>query len=131
MVFVAFYHILETLDKGAGITRIAADVIVEGVGLDICLVNDIQTVAVTQIKPVGVIWIMRGADGVDIKLLHQTDIGFHQFATDGLAGCVIVIVTVNAFDKDSLTIDKQFAVFDQYFAKANTAAYAFFMLIGF
>ncbi len=106
MVFVPFDHALAALDKGVGPVRVVAKFVVKGMGFDVGFVNDIKPIFVAQLVPAAVVGIMAGTHGVDIKLLHQLDVGHHRGFGDSLAQFVVVIVAINAFHQDRLTVDE-------------------------
>jgi len=49
VVLVAGDHVLEALDEGECVARVAAQLVVEGVGLDVGLVDQVEAVAVAKV----------------------------------------------------------------------------------
>jgi len=52
---------------------------------------------------------MGGADGVEVKLLHQGNVLKQGGVGDGFAGVGMMIVAVDAFDEDALAVDEEVA----------------------
>ena len=78
---------------------------IEGVALNICLINDIQAVLITQVIKAMVVWIMRCSHGVDIGLFHRHDVLTHIFNRHCFTSIRVMIVTIHTHDGDRLTID--------------------------
>ena len=55
MVLVALDHVRDALDPLAAIARVAAELVVVGVRLDVRLVDDVQAVPVAELEPVRVV----------------------------------------------------------------------------
>jgi len=72
--------------------------VIQGVTFNVGFINDIETELIAQVVKNTVVWIMGGANGVDVELLHQFDVGDHRFEGDGLAAPVIVIVAIDPFE---------------------------------
>ena len=110
MVLVALDHVLDALDERAGIARVVAQLVVEGVRLGVRLVDHVEAVAVAEVEPVGVVRVVRGARRVDVELLHQPRVGLHRRARQRAAASVVVLVPVDAADPDRLAVDEQLPV---------------------
>ena len=110
MVLVAFDHVRDALDPLVAVARVAAQLVVVRVRLDIRLVDDVQAEPVAELEPVGVVRIVGRADGVDVELLHQAHIPLHQLTGHGAAPPVVVIVPVDAGDQHRLAVDEQVTV---------------------
>ena len=65
------------VEKGRCVARVAADLVVVRVRLDVRLVDHVEPVLVAEVVPVGVVRIVRGAHGVDVELLHQAHVAEH------------------------------------------------------
>src|SRR5947207_11922866 len=98
---------------------------VKGVRLDIGLVNYIETITITKVKPIGILGIVRSAHRIDVKLLHELDIFLHEFAADGTSGNRIMIMMIHAFDHHRFPVDKQLTFPYLNLAKADPTAYVF------
>ena len=92
-----------------------------GVALDIGLVHDIQAIAVGELVEPWVVGVMRGADRVDVGALHQLDVALHRFERDDVEGLGIMLVAVDAADRDRPAVDGDEPVLDRYAAKADPA----------
>ena len=86
---------------------------VEVVVLDDCSTDNtlqiaqrIDAVAVGQLIDIGVIWIVRGAQRIDVELLHDPHVLLHPFAADGVTGIRIMFVAVYAADGDRPAVDR-------------------------
>ena len=75
--------------------------------LDIGLRHDIESVPVAEVVPPVVVWIMRGADGIDIIALHETDVREHVFNGDSAPVLRIRLVSVDALEFDWLPVYQQ------------------------
>lgn len=122
VIFVADDHTLGAVEPGQGVAGFAAKIIVEIMGLGVGLVDNVEAVFVAKVEPTGIVGIMRGADGVEVELLHQGDVLDEGFVGDGFAKIGVVIVAVDAFDEDALTIDQKVAF--SHFDVAKTDARA-------
>src|SRR5258707_11341188 len=98
---------------------------IKGVRLDVGFVNYIETIAITKVKPIGILRIVRGPYRIDVKLLHELNIFFHQFAADGASGNRIMIMMIHAFDHHRFPVDKQLTFTYLNLTKADCTAYAF------
>ena len=107
VVLVALDHTHAALHKSAQPGGVVRQFVIQRVAFDIGFIDHIHAIAVAQIVPASVVGIVAGADGVDIKLFHQFDIGEHGLFVDHLAAFVVVIVAVDAFDQHRLAVDEQ------------------------
>ena len=121
VVLVAFDHVARPLEEGGAVPRIAADLVVVSVGLDVRLIDDVEPVAVAEIEPVGVVGVMRGAHGVDVRLLHELRIGLHQLTRDDASAAVVVIVSIDTADQKRPVIQEEAAIADLHRAEADVA----------
>ena len=77
VILVAVNHALHPVHAGGFPTgvvgRIAGPAVdaTEAVGFQVALVNDVEAVVIAEIVKARVIRVMRGADGIDVMLLHQ------------------------------------------------------------
>jgi len=65
---------------------------------------------------------MTGADSVEVELLHQLDVSDHRLLGEVLTAPVVMVVPVNAFHQNWLTVDKQLFVFYFNLAEADFTA---------
>ncbi len=120
VVFVALDHPHRALDEGCGVAPVAADLMKIIVRLKVGFIDDVETEFVAHVEPVGIVRIVRGADGVDVEALHRQRVEPHRFAVERLALRVVVIVPVHALDQDALAVDQQHPV--AHFDAAKTDA---------
>ena len=93
------------------------------VTLDICLSQHVHSVFVAEVIEHRIIGIMRGADGINIQALHAENILFNFFWGDSTAVNRRKIVTIDAVEHHSLTIDKQGTIIaNTYLTEANLRA---------
>ena len=107
MVLVALDHVSNARDERGQITGVAADLVVVRVRLDVRLVDDVEAQPVTEVEPVGVVGVVRAADGVEVRLLDQARIRLHQLACDCPSTHIVVVVPVDAVDPHGLPVDEQ------------------------
>ncbi len=129
VVLVALDHVLRALEEGLRVARVAADLVVVRVRLDVRLVDRVEAVAVAQVEPVRVVGVVRGADGVDVVLLHQAGVRLHRLARDHAAVQVVVLVAVDAVDQHRLAVHEQATVADLDGAEADAAGDALVPLL--
>ena len=93
--------------------------VAHAVAFDVGFVDQVNAVAITEVIPRGLIWIMAAAVRIDIELLHQANVLDHALNGDGLAEFRIDFVTVNPLDKNPLTIHQQVAVANHHLSEAD------------
>ncbi len=76
------------------------------VAFHICFRHHIQAVIVAEPVEIAVIAVMRGADRVDVVLLHDADVFLDRCLRNGLAVEGIGIVTVDALEQQALAVDR-------------------------
>ena len=79
---------------------------------DIGLVDHVQTVLTRQFVPALRVRVMRIPYGIEIRSLHQADVGEHGFFTDDMSGDIVMLVQVGALEFDELAIDQKTSVDD-------------------
>ena len=121
MVLVALDHVLHAVDPRPQVARVAAELVVVRVRLDVRLVDGVEAVAVAQVEPVRVVRVVRAAHRVHVELLHQPRVRLHQLARHRTAAQVVVVVPVDAADPDGLSVDEQAPVADLDRAEADPA----------
>ena len=85
---------------------------VVGVRFDICFTHHIQTMLVTQIKESRVIGVMARAHCIAVVSLHRQHISEHVVAGHCFATLWVMIVAIDATNRDALTIHPHFASFN-------------------
>jgi hypothetical protein len=109
---VALDHGGDAVEEGAAVAEVGAAFVVEGVGFDVGLIDDVEAVAVAEVEEVGVVRVMGAADGVDVVPFHGEDIELHVGGGEGFSASVVVVVAVDAVDQDGLSVEEELAVMD-------------------
>jgi hypothetical protein len=125
VVLVALDHVAHPFDEGVHVARIAADLVVVGVRLDVCLVDDVEAVAIAEVEPVGIVRVVGRPHGVHVELLHEPRVGLHQLARDGPAADVVVVMAVHPADQHGLPVHEQASVAHFHATKPDPARDAF------
>ena len=107
--------------RKAGPARVAAEMIVVGVALDVRLVDEIEAVPIAELVPALVVGVVGEAHRVEIVPLHDLDVADHVRQVEGLAHPLVVLVAIDALDEDSLAVDEEGAVPDLDAAEAEAA----------
>ena len=94
----------------------------DAVGLHIGLGDHIKAVLVAELGEEGGVGVMAGADGVDVVLLHEAQVGEHLLGGDGIAVHRVGIVAVDAAELDVLAIQIKDAVLSLDLPKADLLA---------
>ena len=95
------------------------------VTFQVAFVNDVQAVVVAQVEEPRIVGVMRGANGVQVVLFHQQNIGPHGGERHGFAGLRMMVVAVGPFDFYGRAVDQENAVFDLDFPEAHFAGGGF------
>ena len=90
------------------------------VRLDVGLVDDVQSILITQVIPLGRVGIVARTNGVDVKLLHQFDILNHSLARHHKALQRIHLVTIHTLDQHGLTIHQQQSILNLRCAETHS-----------
>ena len=72
--------------------------------LDICLIFEVDPVLITEVVPVRSWGIVRIADVIDIRTLHQEDLTLHLLTRHGVSPRRIGLVTICPLELDGLMI---------------------------
>ncbi len=123
VVLVALDHPLDAIQvrrpPGWVVGEPVLHVVAITVALDVRLVDDVEAVEVAELVPLGVVRVVRGADGVHVVLLHQLDVADHQRAIEVVAGVGAVLVAVDALEERRLPVDQDARVPDLDLAEAD------------
>ena len=122
MVEIALDMALVALQMRLQIGRVAGQrgrAVTHAVRLDVRLGYHIETVAVAELIPVGIIRIVAGSHRIDIELLHQLDILLHPLIREHIASVGIQFVAVDALDQDAFAVDQQVRTFDLHLAETG------------
>jgi hypothetical protein len=77
-------------------------VVVEGVALDVGLVDEVEAVLVAEVVPALVVGVVREPDRVEVVALHDLDVADHVREVEGLAVPLVVLVAVHALDEHAV-----------------------------
>ena len=94
-------------------------VIAEAMTLLVSLGTEVDAVFITQLIPYGIVGIVTGTYGIDIKLLHDLDILDHPFTTDHITTIRIHLMTVHTFYIYGLSVHQQLGIFDLYLTETD------------
>ena len=83
------------------------------------LVHDVKAEGVAKQIEFGAVGVVRGADGIDVQLLHQAKIEEHILARDGRARAAVELVAVDALELDGLAVDAKDLAVDRNLAEAD------------
>src|SRR5207248_3580707 len=122
MIFVALDHANGAVQVSVRPLRSSGETSfseTHAMAFDVGFVDEIKPIAITQIVPGRLIWIMRATHGIDIELLHTLDVGFHALKGDGLASIRIEFVAIDTFNEDAFAVEQEIAVSDRDFTKSN------------
>ena len=72
---------------------------------EVGFVAGVQAVVVVHGVHLGLVGIVRGADGVDVVLLHERYVAKHFVGRGGTAVKRRCVVTVHTLEHDALTVD--------------------------
>ena len=95
------------------------------VRLHVGFVDQIQAVFVAQVVPIFLVWIVRGADGVDVVPLAEDHVGKHVLAGDRTAALRVEFVAIRAFEHDAFAVERHDAVFDAERTEADVLRHGF------
>ncbi|MFT6862178.1 MAG: hypothetical protein ACJAVK_000733, partial [Akkermansiaceae bacterium] len=108
-------HVGDAIKMGGGPGGVFGErffFVAHAVGFDVRFGDDVEAVFVAKFVEAGIVGIVGGADGIDVELLHELEVQAHAGFGDVVAGVRIVVVAVNAFDEDGLSVDEELAIFD-------------------
>ena len=117
-------HLGEGLILGESLLLVA-----HAVTLEVRLSGEVDAVFVAEVIPAWIVGIVAGAHGIDVELLHDTDILDHTLDADDIAPIGVEFVTVGALDEDRLAIDEQLASTDLYVAETHLLTHDFQHLV--
>ena len=80
--------------------------------LEVSFSHEIETSRVAELIPTGIVRIVRSANGIDVKLLHDADILTHAIHAHHITTIRIEFMTVNTLDEDGLSVDQQLTTLD-------------------
>ena len=86
---------------------------------EICLSGDVDTVFITKVIPARITWIVAGANGVDVQLLHDLDILNHTLQAHYVSTVRIHLVAVGTLHQHRLSVNEQLCVLDFHVAESH------------
>jgi len=89
------------------------------VAFHIGLVDQINTVAIAELVPQALVWIVAGSDCIQIMALHEADVPHHIFLGNGTAPLVVELMAVHTAEQDPLAVDVHDAVLHLEGPEAN------------
>ena len=89
--------------------------------LDVRLVDNVQAQLVRHLVEIGVIGIVRGANGIEIKLFHQSQVLEDFIEAIGLSTCGTVVVSIHSLNQYGLAVDQKLSVGDFDVAESDGA----------
>ena len=89
------------------------------VRLHVRLVNDIESIDVSELIDAALVRVVRRAQRIDVIALHRDDVLLDLFRVDGTAAIAIELMTVHALEDDALAVDLHQAIFHFEFAEAD------------
>ena len=111
VVLVPLHHAARPVEVRLHPVRVVRERLVgveaDAVRFDVGFVHDVEAVLVAQLVPPGLRRVVRRADGVDVRLLHQPDVGQHRFFVDRVAVHRVVLVAVHPADEDGDAVDAE------------------------
>ena len=125
MIFVPLHHALRPVDVSiAPLRRVGkpapiAAVHAEAVRLQIRFINHIQAVLIAQIQPVGIVWVMRRADAVDVVLLHELNVLDHVRSGRDMAKVRVRVMAVDPPQRDRHAVQQQPSISDFILPEAD------------
>ncbi len=90
---------------------------------DICLVNQVKTVLVTQLVETLGLRIVRGSHRIDVVHLHQLYILEHQRLIDGMTADRIVLVHVRTLEMYGPAVDEELIPLNLCRTESDAAAH--------
>ena len=98
VVLVALDHPRHAVDPRAEVARVVAQRALEGVRLDVGLVDHVQPELVGQVEERRVVRVVRRPHRVEAELLHLDEVGAHRLGRDHPTGVLVEVVAVDAPD---------------------------------
>ena len=122
VVALLHHQALNTVDVGRLPCRVVGDQsdiadILEAVALHIGLGDQHDAVLVAQLVEARVIGIVRGADRVDVVLLHELQVAAHAIEAHGAALVIVVIVAVDAMHLKVSAVEVDMIALDRHLGK--------------
>ena len=107
VILIAEHHPGDAVHHRRQPLRIIGQMVIEGVTLDVRLVDHVEPVLVAEREQPRIVRVVAGADRIEIELLHEFDVAAHQLDRNGLAPLRIQIVPVDAEELHRLAVDQK------------------------
>mmetsp|Transcript_28652 Transcript_28652/g.71940 ORF Transcript_28652/g.71940 Transcript_28652/m.71940 type:complete len:225 (-) Transcript_28652:774-1448(-) len=124
VVLVALQHAHSALHERGHPLGVAAELLVDGVGFDIGLVAQVDSVLVAELVPPGIIGIVGGAHSIEVELFEQKDVLDHGILRNSFAGAIVVLVPVDSLDEHWLAIYQHLSTNDLHSFEPNPGAHS-------
>ena len=121
VILIPNHHPLHPIEHRRCEGVLAAYHVVVPVALDIRLVDNVQAQLIRHLVEIGVIGIVRGPDGIEIILFHQSQILEDFIEADGLSTCGTMIVSIHSLNQQGLAVDQKLSVGDFDVAESDGA----------
>ena len=122
VVLVIGRHPHRALQKLARPGRVVGERAHDAVGLNVALTDEQQPQLVAEVVPLRAVWIVAGADRVDVHPLHLPDLLDHMGAADRPSALPAEIVPVDPADDEPLAVEMHDPVDDLDLLEADAAA---------
>ncbi|ETJ01620.1 MAG: hypothetical protein Q605_AUC01068G0003 [Actinomyces urogenitalis DORA_12] len=125
VVLVPLDHAAGTVEQGLAPGRLVSRIALpadglEAVGLQVALVHDPQADLVSQVQQARVRGVVRGADGIDVVGLHQSQIRPAPLLVEDASAACPHLVAVDPGQNEPLSVDAHLAVDHLDAAEART-----------
>ena len=112
MVLVTLGHPRHALDPLREVPGVVAEGVLEGMGLDVRLGDDVHAQLIGQLEERRVVGVVRGAHAIEAEALHVHHVRAHLVAGHGASPLWVEVVAVDAVDEHPLAVDEQVEAHD-------------------
>ena len=119
VVAVAQDHARDTRHPLREVARVVTERGLEGVRLDVRLLDDVEAQLVGQVQEGRVVGVVRGAHGVEAVALHGQQVPAHGLRGDDAPGVLVEVVAVDTLDAHASAVDEQVQAADLHAAEAD------------
>ena len=114
VVLVTLSHADASVHKGVGPVGRRGEGTAQTVSLAVGLIHDVHAHRVTELVPAGTIGIVGQSHGVDVGLLHQSQVLKHTLLSHYAGRIGVVLMAVDATYLDGFAVDEQLTAPDSY-----------------
>ena len=86
---------------------------------EVSLSGDVDTVFIAKVIPARITWIVAGANGVDVQLLHDFDVLDHALQAHNVSTVRIHLVAVGTLHQHRLSVNEQLCVLDLHVSESH------------